>query len=242
MIVMAQYGLQSFSTAFIALLFISVGYSQPTTPATTLQGTVRDPFGAVVPKAIVTIENVTTTRKATTSEYGEYSLSAPPGIYKVAVDASTLGFDVTYRSAIKLDTDSARLDLTVFPKYTVLLPLDGGPHKVLDHPASQSVSFSFEEVPDLSQTGIRNGMIRFATKCLSPFLTTYKGSPSAPYPITFTYDLYTVTAEELRIYPRSKEIWAVGEVTIENSQEKTTHKGILIIRIKDGKLSYNKSE
>ncbi|MGE3468476.1 MAG: carboxypeptidase-like regulatory domain-containing protein, partial [Pyrinomonadaceae bacterium] len=100
-----------------------------------------------MPKAVVTVKNPTTTRKVTTSEDGEYSLSVPQGIYKVAVDGSALGFDVIYRSDVKLDTSSAHLNLTVFPKYTVHMAYAGGPHKDLDHAASRTLSFSFEEVP-----------------------------------------------------------------------------------------------
>src|ERR1044072_192942 len=61
-----------------------------TTGSATLRGTIKDPAGAVVPNATVTLINDGTKeeRKATTNDEGSYVFSAvSPGTYTVKVEA-----------------------------------------------------------------------------------------------------------------------------------------------------------
>jgi hypothetical protein len=86
-----------------------------TTGSATLRGTVKDPAGAVVPSASVTLVNEGTKeeRKATTNDEGGYVFSAvTPGTYTVKVEAG--GFKTTTQSGISVETSSTRgLDLSL---------------------------------------------------------------------------------------------------------------------------------
>ncbi|MET0650409.1 MAG: carboxypeptidase regulatory-like domain-containing protein [Pyrinomonadaceae bacterium] len=80
-----------------------------TTGSATLRGTVRDPQGAVVPNANVTLINERTKeeRKATTSDEGGYVFSAvTPGTYTVRVESG--GFKTAEQSAVNVETSSTR--------------------------------------------------------------------------------------------------------------------------------------
>ncbi|MFL6332562.1 MAG: carboxypeptidase regulatory-like domain-containing protein [Pyrinomonadaceae bacterium] len=86
-----------------------------TTGSATLRGTVKDPAGAVVPNASVTLTNEGTKeeRKATTNDEGGYVFSAvSPGTYTVKVEAG--GFKTTTQSGLAVETSSTRaLDISL---------------------------------------------------------------------------------------------------------------------------------
>ena len=70
---------------------VSVAMSQAQSNAADLQGTVRDPNGAAVPNATVSVKNTATnlTREATTNDEGFYKIvNLPPGIYEVKITAA----------------------------------------------------------------------------------------------------------------------------------------------------------
>ncbi|HWS89578.1 MAG TPA: carboxypeptidase regulatory-like domain-containing protein [Pyrinomonadaceae bacterium] len=85
------------------------------TGSATLRGTVKDPAGAVVPNASVTLVNQGTKeeRKATTNDEGGYVFSAvTPGTYTVRVEAG--GFKTTEQSDLSIETSSTRgLDINL---------------------------------------------------------------------------------------------------------------------------------
>ncbi len=72
-----------------------------------ITGVVRDPSGAAVPGATVTITNQVTkgAQTATSSDDGSYALSLAPGTYSVA--ASLKGFGIQTRKDLKLDAGAA---------------------------------------------------------------------------------------------------------------------------------------
>jgi hypothetical protein len=86
-----------------------------TTGSATLRGTIKDPAGAVVPNATVTLINEGTKeeRKATTNEEGGYVFSAvSPGTYTVKAEAG--GFKTTTQSGLGVETSSTRaLDISL---------------------------------------------------------------------------------------------------------------------------------
>src|ERR1700674_949677 len=70
-------------------------------------GTVRDPSGAAIPKAVVTLSNPATGVKQTTAtnDAGEYQLAAvPPGRYSIA--ASATGFGAQVQNEIEIHVQS----------------------------------------------------------------------------------------------------------------------------------------
>jgi hypothetical protein len=79
------------------------------TGSATLRGTVRDPAGAVVPNATVTLINERTKdeRKTTSGDEGLYVFNAlTPGNYTVNVEAS--GFKTTNASGVAVESNSTR--------------------------------------------------------------------------------------------------------------------------------------
>jgi iron complex outermembrane receptor protein len=74
------------------------------TAAPTLQGTVADARGGMIPRAAITVRNETTGRSASTTgdAEGHFSISLPAGVYDVSATAS--GFAIAMRKAIQLTT------------------------------------------------------------------------------------------------------------------------------------------
>src|SRR5258708_6155536 len=73
-------------------------------PTGTILGTVKDPSGAVIPRATVTAQNVDTgtSRSISSDESGAYRLAAlPVGHYDLRVEAS--GFKLTTQKGLVLD-------------------------------------------------------------------------------------------------------------------------------------------
>jgi hypothetical protein len=109
----------TFNTLLCLLLFAFVGAPSLLAQRITasLEGTVKDTNGAVIPNAAVAVTNTGTgvvTRANTTSE-GNFSISnLPPGPYSVAVTAP--GFKRLVRNGLVLDVDqTAHLDDLVLP-------------------------------------------------------------------------------------------------------------------------------
>ncbi len=99
-------------TVVIALM---LGCLWAQTPTATLQGTILDPEGAVVPDAKVTITNVKTgeSRTVTTDATGRYvQLFLLPGEYRITVEKT--GFQTLRQENIRLDVAQNRtVDLTL---------------------------------------------------------------------------------------------------------------------------------
>lgn len=100
----------------LGLMLISASIaSAQSTGSATLRGSVRDPQGAVVPGATVTLINEATKdeRKASTSDSGIYVFSAVnPGRYTIKVEGS--GFKITEQTRVVISPGDTRgLDLTM---------------------------------------------------------------------------------------------------------------------------------
>src|SRR5260370_28672315 len=91
----------------IGLLIASASVSFAQSDNATINGTVTDPSGAVIPKATVTVKNQATgaERSDVSNEAGLYSITnIPPGAYTVTVVAS--GFKKFESTNNKLDPSS----------------------------------------------------------------------------------------------------------------------------------------
>jgi len=100
-----------FLALLVCLAFLAGAPSVPAqgTGSATLRGTVKDPKGAVVPSATVTVINERTKdeRKTTTNDEGVYVFTAlTPGNYTVKVEAQ--GFKTAEQSGVALETNSTR--------------------------------------------------------------------------------------------------------------------------------------
>src|SRR6266852_3188642 len=98
------------SALCILLVAASTVYSQSTT---SLRGTITDAQGAVIPGAVVTLNNVEkgTSRQVVTDTVGDYAfLQLQPGTYALKVEKP--GFSTASRGNIKLLVNTpATLDL-----------------------------------------------------------------------------------------------------------------------------------
>ncbi|MEK7408458.1 MAG: TonB-dependent receptor [Acidobacteriota bacterium] len=105
----------------IAVLLLSLWLSSTPlpaqSPAATLQGTVTDATGAVVPNAAITLVNEATNVRQTTqsNQKGDYYFShLPPGPYKLSVEVA--GFRAFVRSGIQLQVQQqATADVVLTP-------------------------------------------------------------------------------------------------------------------------------
>ncbi len=99
----------------LACTFPLTAFAQQETASMT--GTVRDPSGAIVPRATVTVTNVQTniSLKAETDETGSYLVpSLRPGDYSVTAESG--GFSKIVRTGVTLQVAQvARIDLTLQP-------------------------------------------------------------------------------------------------------------------------------
>jgi outer membrane receptor protein involved in Fe transport len=99
--------------AALLALCASLGLAQEVNGS--IQGTVKDPSGAVVPNATVTATNTQRSWTATTNEGGIYNFAAlPPGIYTVS--ATGTGFGTVERSNVTVElgrTLQVELTMTV---------------------------------------------------------------------------------------------------------------------------------
>jgi hypothetical protein len=222
-------------------LIFSAGNAQ-TASTCTLKGAVKDPNNAVVPNVGITFSNKDVVRKVATSDDGEYSLTLPPGIYTAKVDGWK-GLEPSFRSEIKVDACSSKsLNFTIYIKVPVFWESSDAHRKGMDHPPIVYVNFTYEEIPNLSQIGVRSGMVRFVEKCQTQTLVSYNGRSisNANGNVTFTYDFFTVTSAYLHINTKTKEIFALGNLEIEKDGEYLKYNGIIKINVKDGKVSYEK--
>ena len=100
---------------FICLLWVSsgVGFAQSSTA--TMNGTVKDASGSVVPAAEVLLTNTQTNveRKATTNDVGAYAfLNITPGEYRL--QGAKTGFKTSKRAALTLAVNqTVTADLTL---------------------------------------------------------------------------------------------------------------------------------
>src|SRR5262245_45563668 len=118
--------------ALFTLSFLSLNVVSSRSQSGLINGTVKDPNGAVVPGAQVTVRNEATgeTRNATTDKEGRFKIDAlPPGRYVVSVTRS--GFKTADRNIsidggrtetveIKLDVAETRAEVSVGAKGSVI--------------------------------------------------------------------------------------------------------------------------
>ena len=100
------------AVVFLLIGFAAIGFSQMAN--TSLRGVIKDPSGALVPKAKVTLTDDATghTFEASSSAAGEYAFAQiPPAKYIITVSA--LGFGEQRKSAELLVNQPATIDFTV---------------------------------------------------------------------------------------------------------------------------------
>ena len=99
----------------VLLLAVQAAFGQAQSSAADIQGTVKDPSGAVVPNATVTARNPGTnvSRNATTNEQGFYRIiNIPPGDYEITVEAANFKKAVLPKVTVTIG-QAAELDVSL---------------------------------------------------------------------------------------------------------------------------------
>src|SRR5437660_12900061 len=80
---------RAFTLALVVLLFTIPGFTQ--TDLGSISGFVKDPSGAVIPKAKVTVKNESgLERQAATNDSGYYTIThIPPAFYTISVEVDS---------------------------------------------------------------------------------------------------------------------------------------------------------
>src|SRR5258708_10070600 len=107
--------LRALALALVLLLSTSLAFAQ--SDLGSISGFVKDPSGAIVPRAKVSVKNDTgLERQATTNDSGYYTVTnIPPGLYAIRVEVA--GFTKYESVGNKLDA-SAALTADVTPTRT----------------------------------------------------------------------------------------------------------------------------
>src|ERR1041384_7753189 len=126
-----------YATLIISIFVISLtalSAVAQTTGSATLRGTVKDPQGAIIRGATVTLTNERTKdeRSAKSSEDGTYTFAAvAPGTYTMKAEAS--GFKTSQQAGLTIETSGTQgIDITMEggqPTETVTITAGGGQKK-----------------------------------------------------------------------------------------------------------------
>ena len=139
----------AFALGFVVATQQQSAYCQETTGG--LQGTVKDPSGAVVPKARVTVTGTTLigSKELETDASGYYHFTnLPPGVYTVVVKAG--GFETSQQNGISVEPGSLHnmdVSLHVGSEATTVQVTTSAP--VIDTTTTQTIT-------DLSSTALAN--------------------------------------------------------------------------------------
>jgi hypothetical protein len=150
------------------LLFTSAAYAQSLGNAGTIEGTVVDPSGALVPKATVTIMNAVTGYRQTVDSGpdGLFRLgNIPPNSYKLTVSAigfSSFTQDIVIRNSVPLQVKAtlpvaaAESSVTVEASGSAVVETDPSAHVDVDRSA-------FDRLPETTPGGGLSDAITYST-------------------------------------------------------------------------------
>jgi hypothetical protein len=237
------------SIAFQLLLLTSAfSFSQESSQPALLKGVVADINGALITKAVFTVIWEHREYKAITSDTnenaGEYRFELPAGVYDIRID-SIAGFTTTRHSRIRVDAKSINLlNFKMYAKYVVFSDVPGATKEnPSDHPIMNYFPYEYFPIPVSGADGIDSGLIRSAIKEESQANTNFKDygkpNPSRRAGVTFTYNLFSVEADEIRIDNKTKEVLGCGNITVEVSGRKEEWTGVITVTITKGKVEYS---
>jgi iron complex outermembrane receptor protein len=179
----ARIALPALASVLLALLTIA-GYGQS---APSLSGTVKDPTGGVVGKAVITLtEDKTSTKRSTISnEVGVYTfMDLAPGSY--SVEASAEGFSV-FASKVTLMPSPTALDIALelaqqAGQVSVEAKID--PFNVVPSEPTQSLfglEKTLEDTPRSISTADSETLTRYSVKTVNDLVTVAPGTFTGSY-------------------------------------------------------------
>lgn len=178
----------SFRNAFLYVcLFLSVGMSAPAQTFATLSGTVKDPTGAVVVQAVVSLTDARTSvkKQTTTNEAGVYSFtSVVVGDYSVEVVAP--GF-APFQQRASLTAQPVSMDITLrVAEASGEVSVEGkiDPYNVVPTTPTPTL-FGFdqklEEIPRSISTADQETLLRYDVKTVNDIVAVSSGTFTGSY-------------------------------------------------------------
>jgi iron complex outermembrane receptor protein len=170
--------------SFLLCFLAAAGWAQSTA---TLSGTVKDPTGAVVVQAVVSLTDTKTSTKkqAITNDAGAYLFTdIAPGDYSVEVSAP--GF-AAFQKPLPLTAESAKLDIALsLAKESSAVSVEAkvDPYNVVPVLPTQSL-FGFdqklEEIPRSISTADQETLLRYNVKTVNDIVTVASGTYTGSY-------------------------------------------------------------
>lgn len=199
--------------AFVLLGVVFNGNSPVGLPAqqsdhATVSGLVQDVNGAFVTNADLDLDAAHTTYRVQTKSRGTYSIELPPGMYSMEI--KHYGFCGMRRSEFILKPYAVvhfQTDLRVCPSDSV------------------NSKFSYEDLAAVPNSSLRP-LILYGEKTPKGSGWKYTGpvlEAIGTYPVVFTYNLLTITADSLIYDPKAQSVAASGHVAFQDG--KTVQKG-----------------
>lgn len=240
------------SIAFQLILLTSAfSFSQASSQPALLKGVVTDINGARITKAVLTVTGEHREYKAITSDTnekaGEYHLEFPAGVYDIRID-SVAGFTTTRHSQIRVEANSINLlNFKMYAKYVVHSDVPGATKEnPSDHPIMTYFPYEYFSVPVSGGNGLDGGLIRSAIKEELQGNTIYRDigtpNPRGRAGVTFTYNLFSFEADEIRIDNKTNEIIGCGRITVDVSGRKEEWTGVITVTITKGKVGYSAAQ
>lgn len=154
---MTLTGMRRLYATLIVLVFVfsltMLSASAQTTGSATLRGTVKDPQGAVIRDATVTLTNERTRdeRQAKSSEDGTYTFTAlSPGTY--ALKAEVQGFKISVQPNLAIETSgNQRVDITLeVGQPTETVTVSSGPDQLQTETGAKENTITSQQIDNLS--------------------------------------------------------------------------------------------
>ena len=169
---------------FTLILAVAAAHGQA---ASSLSGTIKDPTGAVVSKAVVTLtaDKTSTKRSALSNEAGVYTFAdITPGSY--SVEASAEGFSV-FGSKVTIESSSATLDIALeLAQQTGQVSVEAkiDPFNVVPTEPTQSLfglDKTLEDTPRSITTADSETLTRYSVKTVNDLVTIAPGTFTGSY-------------------------------------------------------------
>lgn len=213
--------------ALSSTLSVADAHISLSTPQLTgrVRGTVVAPNESVIQNATVVLKGTQTTRKLTTDVNGVYEAELPTGIYEVTteipgwyplrrarfcVQAGTLTM-ITLAPALRVESIALEVTTSGIRKPVTTLPPPKYDSLSVPHPQREQLDL----------------LVQFFKKRARKGITEYGRA-------TASYDALTISANVLRLNPKTLHIEAAGNVIIEHGMQRT-HTQFAEVEFKAGK-------
>jgi hypothetical protein len=195
-----------------------------------VQGTIKDPNGAVIRGVQIMFESAPATNTSETNDSGRYQLDLPFGVY--TMQAHSKGFRVYDRPPFCV-TSPTRItfDITLpVGKYVdgVIISMSGEP-ALRDYYAEESFSLPSRDCRQLSL------LFRYVKRTANNGVYSYAGEKD-PYddPVFVAYNLFSLQADRVVYNPKRQTVEASGNVIVIKESGATEHADSITLKVDNG--------